>query len=158
PHSLVARAREEDGVRLPMSVSSKQVPRAMRFYDALFKACEARGFAVKYTREDYRSRTTIEAHGEEMTFALAEPNKRSDHVLTAEEEASKKKSGSSYAHRSDYPPTGQFAFSIDSWADGLRRRWTDRDRRPIEACLNEIMVAFVRISVTVLRPRRIEAE
>jgi len=157
PHPLVAKAREEGGVRLPINVSAKQVPRALRFFDALFKACEARGFSVKHVREDYKSRTTLEVHGEEMAIGLDEPNRRSDHVLTAEEEARKKRNGYLYSPRYDFTPTGRFVFTIDEWADGMRHRWTDRDRRPIEACLNEIMVAFVRISVTVLRPRRIEA-
>jgi hypothetical protein len=77
PHFLVAQAKNAlrprvpgiDGVfatranPLPIRVSAKQIPRALRIFDALFKASEDRGFAVK-AREGRDGGVRIDANGE----------------------------------------------------------------------------------------------
>lgn len=157
PHPLVAKARNDE-IWLPFRTSPKQQLRAFRFFDTLFKAAEERGFVVKHSGKPRESRTAIDVHGEEIAISLDEPNKRSDHILTSREEKDRKDGRGWYIDRYDFTPTGRFIFSLDVWTrERLQHRWTDRDRRPIEARLNEIMIALVRISVTVLRPRRLEA-
>ncbi len=49
------------------------------------------------------------------------------------------------------------SFTIHEYTEGLQHRWSDRKNRPLESRINEIIVALVRISVTVVRPRRLEA-
>jgi hypothetical protein len=157
PHPLVVRAREDNASSLPISVSPKQLPRALRVMDALFRACVERGFAVSQTCEEREVRTLIKVHEEYMRVSLRETSRRTDHVLTAYEEK-RKREGFDWHPRYDYGPSGQLELSIDNWAHGTRRRWRDRERRPLESCLNEVVVALVRISVTVLTPQRLEWE
>jgi hypothetical protein len=169
PHRLVIQARESLRPQLPgerydakwnpfhMNVSSKLVPRTLRFYDTLIKECEKRGFPVSVPKEP-RSEMKIRVHDEELSVGIDEPNRRSEHVLTQREEAEKRAGKLWYSPKYDYTRTGQLIFTINEWGDGDRRRWTDREKRPIENCLNEIIVALVRTSVTCLKPRRIEAE
>lgn len=172
PHRLVTQARDAlrprvpgiervfatRGNPLPVKVSAKQIPRALRLLDALFKASEQRGFAVTKVDEGRDTRTRITVHGEDISIGLEEPNRRSTHVLTAREEAERQKGRGWGIPQYDYTPSGAFIFTIDEYTEGLRHRWSDRVKRPLESCLNEIIVALVRISVTILRPRRIEAE
>lgn len=171
PHRLVTQARDAlrprvpgiEGVfatrgnPLPIKVSAKQIPRALRLLDALFKASEQRGFAVTKVGEGRDTRTQITVHGEDISIGLEEPNRRSTHVLTAREEAERQKGRGWGIPQYDYTPSGVFIFTIDEYTEGVRHRWSDRAKRPLESCLNEIIVALVRISVTILRPRRIEA-
>jgi hypothetical protein len=171
PHPLVAQAKNAlrprvpgiDGVfatranPLPIRVSAKQIPRALRIFDALFKACEDRGFAVK-AREGRDGGVRIDAHGEELSVGLEETNRRLDHVLTAREEAERQKGKGWGIPRYDCTPTGIFTFTIHEHTEGLQHRWSDRKNRPLESRLNEIIVALARIAVTVLKPRRLRRE
>jgi hypothetical protein len=172
PHRLVAHARDAlrprvpgiagvfatRGNPLPIKVSSKQIPRALRLLDALFKACEQRGFVVTKVGEGRDTRTRITVHGDGLSIGLEEPNRRADHVLTAREEAERQKGRGWGIPQYDYTPSGIFIFTIDEYTEGLRHRWSDRKSRPLEACLNDIIVSLVRIAVTVLEPRRLEAQ
>lgn len=171
PHSLVAQAKDALRPRVPESyvavrrnplparVSAKQIPRALRIFDAFFKACEDRGFAVKAKKgEDGRDEgVRIVVHGEEIAVGLDEANQRSDHVLTAREESERQKGRGWMIPQYDYTPSGNFTFTIHEYTEGLRHRWSDRKKRNLDSCLNDIMVALVRISVTILQPRRMEA-
>ena len=80
-------------------------------------------------------------------------SKRSDHVLNRREEEDRRRGRGWGIARYDYAPTGILTFSIDEFADTLQRRWSDREKRPLESRLNEIVVAMVRIAITVLKPR-----
>ena len=171
PHRFVAqtrdafRSRQPDrtgilwtkGDRLSVSVSPKQLPRALRVIDSLLKACEERGFPAVVGREQ-DSCAKIKVHGEELEVSIRERSKRTDHVLNRQEEKERSLGRDWSIRRYDYTPTGVLNFTIDEYGRGLRCRWSDQNKRLLESRLNEIIVALVRISVTVLKPRRIEAE
>jgi len=126
PHKFVALARETLRPRPPghsgtlgnrhcplqIHVSSKLLPRALRFFDALLKACEQRGFTVT-TGNQPDSHVRINVHGEPLSVGLEEPNKRSDHVPTAKETADREAGRAWFIDRYDYTPTGRFVFAIN---------------------------------------------
>lgn len=171
PHRLVSSAREilrprkangigtlwTKGCPLNVSVSPKQLPRALRIFDSLLKACEERGFSVTDGNE-HDSSAKIKVHGEELKISIQERSKRTSHAPTRREEEEQRLGRGWGIPQYDYAPSGLFILTIDEYTHGLRHRWSDRDKRPLESRLNEIIVALVRISVTVLTPRRIEAE
>lgn len=169
PHQLVARTRDHlqpcrpdtDGTLrsraapLRVRVSPDQVSRALRMSDSLLKACEERGFAVTVPDEHHPD-AKLRVHGEELAVRLEEHSRRTEHVLTPKEQEERRQGHGWSIPRYDYEPTGVLTFTVDEYAEGLRHRWSDRKNRRLESCLNEILVALVRIAVTVLRPRRLE--
>jgi len=171
PHRLVAQTRDAfqsrqpdrtgilwaRGAPLSVSVSPKQLPRALRIVDSLLKACEERGFPAVVGREQ-DSCAKIKVHGEELEFSIREHSKRTDHVLNRQEEKERRLGRGWGIPHYDYTPSGILTFTIDEYGNGRRCRWSDQNKRLLESRLNEIIVALVRISVTVLKPRRIEAE
>jgi hypothetical protein len=171
PHRLVALTRDHlqaclrgtDGTLrsraapLRVRVSPDQISRALRVSDSLLKACEERGFAVTVPDEHHPD-ARLRVHGEDLAVRLEECSRRTEHVLTPKEQEERRRGHGSNIPRYDYEPTGVLTFTIDEYAEGLRRRWSDRRNRPLESCLNEIIVAIVRIALTVLRPRRLERE
>jgi len=170
PHRLVTRTRESlrpsrpDAIRTPptpggtlgIHVSRQQLPRALRIFDALLKACEERGFSILAGQEPY-SGVKIKVRGEELSVSITEPNRRTDHVLSAREQEEQRKGHGWSIPRYDYTPKGLLLFTIDGWGEGVQHRWSDRKNRPLEDCLNDIIVGMLRIAVTVLIPRRLEA-
>jgi hypothetical protein len=170
PHRLVVRTRESlrpsrpgaiglpptPGGILEIHVSRQQHPRALRIFDALLKACEERGFSIVVGQEPY-SRAKIKVRGEELSVSITEPNRRTDNVLSAKEQEEQRKGRGCSIPRYDFTPTGTLFFTIDGWTEGVQHRWSDRKKRPLENCLNDIIIGMVRIVVTVLIPRRLEA-
>jgi hypothetical protein len=170
PHRLVTGTRESlrpsrpgaigtpptPGGILEIQVSRQQQPRALRIFDALLKACEERGFSIVVEREP-QSRAKIKVRGEELSVSITEPNRRTDHVLSAREQEEQRKGRGWLIPRYDFTPKGTLIFTIDGWTEGLQHRWSDRKNRPLEKCLNDIIIGMVRIVVTVLIPRRLEA-
>jgi hypothetical protein len=171
PHRLVVQTRDAlrprspegngtlwtKGCPLAARVSPKQLPRALRILNALLKACEQRGFSVGLgTEQDPRAKIMIQ--GMKLDFHLEEHSKRSDHVLNKREEEDRRLGRGWGIPLYDYAPDGVFTFTIDEYTEGLQHRWSDRKNRPLESRLNEIIVAFFRIAVTVLKPRHLRWE
>jgi hypothetical protein len=169
PHPVVERtmgilrSRSEDssgklwtkGSPLMVRVSRKHLPRALRILDVLLKACEQRGYTAG-VGESQDPQARVAVHGERLSFSLVEHIKRSDHVLSQHEQEERRSGRGWSIPRYDYALTGVLTFTIDGWSEGLQHRWLDRKNRPLESCLNEIIVALVRIAVTVVRPRRLK--
>jgi hypothetical protein len=143
------------GCPLQIRVSPNQVARALRIFDSFVKACEERGFSVS-AGDERDARTKIKVRGEELAVSIEEPSRRTDHVLTAREKEEHRQGRGWSIPRYDYGPSGRLVFTINEWTEGVRHRWSDREKRPLEACLNDIIVGLVRISVMVLGPRRTE--
>jgi hypothetical protein len=171
PHRLVVQTRDALRPRSPEGngtlwtracplaarVSPKQLPRALRILDALLKACEQRGFSMQLgTEQDPRAKVVI--HGMKLDFHLEEHSKRTDHVLNKREEEERRLGRGWGIPQYDYAPDGVFTFTIDEYTEGLQHRWSDRKNRPLESRLNEIIIAFFRIAVTVLKPRHLRWE
>ncbi len=171
PHSLVAASREvlrprrpetlgtiwQRGSPLEIHVSPKQLSRALRIFDSLLKACEERGFGVS-VGEEQNATARIDVKGEGMAVSIREPSRRTDHILTAREREEQRQGRGWSISRYDYNPSGRLILTIEESADGNPHRWSDREKRPLEDCLNDIVVSLVRISVTVLKPRQIRWE
>jgi hypothetical protein len=138
-------------------VSPKQLLRALRILDALLKACEERGFSVEPGTEQFPG-AKIKIEGMKLDFHLEEHSKRTEHVLNKREEEDRRLGRGWGIPQYDYAPDGVFTLTIDEYTEGLQHRWSDRKNRPLESRLNEIVIAFFRIAVTVLKPRHLRCE
>ena len=58
--------------RLDIRVTPTHLDRALRIFDALVKALERRGIAVRVAVDDHRRETFVELFGETVTFWLEE--------------------------------------------------------------------------------------
>ena len=141
---------------LSITVSKAQVARALRIMEAFVAGCRSRGYEIQSSGEA-RS-ITFTVHGEPTSVRLEEKIQRREHVLTPSEEKLRTRGHGWGLPRYDYTPTGRLSFEVLEFADGLRRRWSDGKRRKLEDLLNEIMAGMATISITVLRPRRLEHE
>ena len=154
PHPLVALARNslqgasrnEKSLLMPKSarspdirVSPKQLPRALRVFDALLKALEDRGFQISVNQEE-KNRTEVLVLGERLELRLEE-------LLTRTESRRTSPWGSTYR---DYKhvPNGRLCLRIlgVEWT-GLRQRWQDGKRQQLEMQLNDFFVGLIKAAV-----------
>lgn len=109
--------------------------RRHRFLDALFKALEPLGFAIK---EEPYQRVYLEIQKERVDFQLREKQKQVRRPLTEEE-----KERSWHRNRGwvqELQPSGILVFSIKTYlADGMKQEWKDEPEKPLEACLPDIV-------------------
>jgi hypothetical protein len=132
---------------LNVKVSKKSLHRALRIMNALLKAIETRGGEVEVKDRD----TLCIMNQAQVRFNLWEKVKRSERDLTAEE-----REKSYVPDRWIYTPTGEFKFTIDEWVVG-RKSWTDKNQKPLEEQLNDIMVGLITAS-EIIHARDLEHE
>ncbi|MDI1343207.1 MAG: hypothetical protein PSV22_03780 [Pseudolabrys sp.] len=112
--------------------------RQHRFLDALFKALEPLGFAIK--SEPYQ-RVHFVFQGERIEYQLREKLKQIRRPLTENE-----KRWSINVERGWTPklqPTGVLIFTIKTWLNnGMRTEWKDGSENPIENALPEIIATL----------------
>lgn len=119
---------------LRTSVTSKTVTRAMKFYNAIIKLIEARGYKVVIDG----SETNVIVKGIEISLYLREPFKAK--IIKGE-----------YYDRREYKPTGLLSFRIES-RYLYSHQWTD-GAKPIEEKLATLLVKMEEIA-----DRRIKEE
>ncbi|HEY9285125.1 MAG TPA: hypothetical protein VIP46_16855 [Pyrinomonadaceae bacterium] len=122
--------------------------------DALLKALEARGYSAEISKED--SATRVHIGDERLKVRLVEKSARSERELTVAEEK-KKREGGYIPDRYIYTPNGRLTFEIDEYCGPCRTKWADKDKRPLEEQLNEIVAGLV-AAAEYERLRRIERE
>jgi len=142
---------------LPVTVSRAQLDRAMRIMDSLLKAFAARGYAVEIVHEDRRELRVIVAD-EPITFFLGEDLDKSPRPMTPQQkknfEEYRWKPRQEYGHS----PSGTLALYVNAnLCNGMRRRWSDTARRPLEKGLKSFLAGIVKVAVAV-RAERLDRE
>lgn len=124
-------------LRLPVKVSPKQVDRAMRLLDAIFKAIEQAGHKV-LGFEDYNHPARFMVEGEAIGFFIRERLVRSDHVP---------QKGEFYAPKFDYNPSGKLRFKITyDKGYGRFKEWQDSKRTSLESQVGLILRGILEAS------------
>jgi hypothetical protein len=152
PHPLVARsvlllrkAKSDEQLRLrthglksvALSVSLGSVDRALRIYDALFKALEARGHRVELVDAEHGAIRTVVRIGEDaVPVEIAEQ-------ITRTELPPSKSAPSWQSKQYVYEATGRLSFILLERYLDVRSKWSDGARQRLEACLNDIIVGLV---------------
>ena len=124
--------------RLDIRVTPKHLGRALRIFDALVKALEARGIPISVVTEE-RQQTHIELFEEKVAFWLEEKTAPHPHIPTAAEA----QDGSAARRKWDHVPNGQLRFRIiDHALKSTRRTWGDSHRARLEDLLNDFVVGL----------------
>jgi hypothetical protein len=170
PDPAVARSRkllgkaqpEADGLVhvadpecLPVTVSPQQLDRALRIMDALLKAFAVRGYAVTIRNEDQHELRVVVAD-EPIMFHLSEGLNKTP--INAGQKKDLQMFGWKPRQEYEYSPSGTLALHVNAnlW-NGMRRRWSDSARRPLEKALNSFLAGIVKVAVAV-RAERLDRE
>jgi hypothetical protein len=113
----------------------------MVVYDALLKACDARGWPVAVTEGEQSSATSVTIGAEKVGLLIEE---RVDRV---ERKPDPKEKRIYWAKEYDYVPTGRLTVRLVApYLGGVRQSWSDGAKQRVEDCLNAIMVGLVAAS------------
>ena len=139
---------------LDISVSPKELGRALRIMDALIKALERRNFKVTIDENVYRNQdeTYVTILGEKIRFRIQEPSNKRDREPTAQE----KKDGYRGYPRFEFFPSGKLSLMINEYTRG-RKTCEDGKKQRLENCLNDFVIALIRVAEKD-RARRLERE
>ncbi len=153
-------------------VGAASAERACFFLDALARTLDEVGLSLTADGE----KMSVQKGADKISFTLLERTRRLKYVPTPEEVAREEKRKEKQARslrRNDWnsisfgssPPwpeyvtewTGELVFSIDAWADGLRKTWGDGKTQRVERMVPEI-VAGIELILETIRVRREERE
>lgn len=146
-----------DPTCLPVTVSPQQLDRALRIMDSLLKAFDARGYAVTIGNEDRRELKVVVAD-EPITFFLCEDLDKAPRPMTPQQKQDFEKYHWKPRQEYDHSPSGTLALHVNAnlW-NGMRRRWSDSTKRPLEKGLNSFLAGVVKVAVAV-RAERLDHE
>jgi hypothetical protein len=148
------------GHHLSTDVSPNEINRALRIWSALLKGVEARGFEVALTKRldtlQSPQDVTISVYGELMYLSLTERVRQNERELTPEEiKAQREKPGASIGERYTYTPTGILKLTVKSEFRGYTiATLVDKDNRPIDSQLNDLMITLVQSALARKAARR----
>lgn len=129
-----------------LKVGKDTEERAFRILDALFKAMVERGHGIRFGERHAGGREyALEAviGGRNVEFWLVERLNQTDHVETAKETEHKTRYSWSHAPRFDQTPSGELTLEAKApWSAGIRHRWRDRDKQPIDERLGEVVLGL----------------
>jgi hypothetical protein len=150
PHVLVAssvvllrKAKVDDDLRLrtrgmkcvALKVSLSAVDRALRLYDALFKALELRGHRVELVTKDGETTTIVHVDGEQVAIEMQE------HVTRAEVPPLTPPSGW-YAKRYVWEASGRLSMVLTESYLSVRSKWSDGARQQLHEMLNDVVLGI----------------
>jgi len=150
PHALVAssvlllrKAKVDEDLRLrtrgmkcvTLKVSLSSVDRALRVYDALFKALEARGHRVELVAKDHETGTVVHVHGEKVGIEIQE------HVCRTEVPPLTPPTGW-YSKRYVWEATGRLSLLLTESYLSVRSKWSDGARQNLDDMLNDVIVGL----------------
>ena len=174
PHPLIARTErslrsvrlDEKGLVSPrakralrVSVAPESIDRAMRILDALVKAVEERGWAVKPEVTPGQSpRTVVTVDGERIQICITEKLQREEQE--PEPKGNARPDSWTYSYkRYRYRPTGLLSLEIlteaGSW---IRRKWSDGKRRQIPSHLGSVVATLPLLAEAIKSQRREQEE
>lgn len=153
-------------------VGSSSVERASFVLDALARELETVGLGLSADGE----KMSVSKEADSISFTLIERTKRVNYVPTPEQVAKEEKRKTKEARswrRNDWDSislgsarpwpdfvkqrTGELVFTIDAWADGLRKTWGDGKTQRVERMVPD-MVSGIELVLEAVRLRREEKE
>ncbi|WP_373069947.1 hypothetical protein [Gemmatimonas sp.] len=165
PHPLVAasvlllrRAKIDEDLRVrsgglkcvALKLTLSSVDRALRIYDALFKALGQRGHRVELATTDAVTRTVVHIGADAIGLEITEQVRRT-------EVPPLKAVTGWYAKRYAYEATGALTLELTTPYLPIRGKWSDGGRQQLDELLNDVIVALV-AAAEALTARRAEAE
>ena len=187
PHAAVAkttkllrtRKPDQEGViqatgpgNCGVIISAPSIERAIYILDALARGLEA----IDLTLTPEGDKMSVKRGLDSISFTLLERTKRVKYIPTPEEVAREERrkekqarawrrndwDSISYGGRPPWPEyetewTGELVFSIDCWADGLRKTWGDGKIQRVERMVSDI-VAGIELILEAIRVGREESE
>lgn len=176
PHPLIVRTEkslrsarvDEEGLVSPRAkralrvrMAPASIDRAMRILDTLVKDLEERGFKVEARVDDRgRPETVVVVDGEAIEFRLTEKLQRVERKPEEEEVRQwRRRRRATASGKYDYRPAGALTLEIlTRIARGVRTKWSDLKKTPLEQRLEPFVATLVLASDTVKRRRREEEE
>ena len=129
-----------------LKVSKEQSKRALLILDAVFKACEHRGYELRYTepKQTYGEHVLqVRSGQEEIDIGVIERLSQTEHKLTPEESDRLKRYGDSWANKFDHRPSGRLTLRLHGKWGALRRQtFTDGIGRKVEDVLGKVILAI----------------
>lgn len=139
-----------------VAVAADRVERAISFLDGLARTLEQNGLILVARGQAMG----VTSGADEAVFTLKERTRQEKHSPTgeelAEEERRRKKLEKTHGSVSPwllsldraYPEfdtiyTGEFAFQIEGYSDGVRRKWADGKTQTVERLLDDIVVGII---------------
>lgn len=168
PHRLVREAKKaettsvfEDGRRridggyLKVFVSPPCRNRAFRLMNTLIKACEARGWSFRITKERWPD-TIVDVEGCDVRVELVEGRRQEPRKLDQQEE--KWEDGSRKRGPYKLVPNGHLTLEIEGVGFWHREQWGDRKHRRLEDMLDDIIAGIGGSKAAKIRHDKYEAE
>lgn len=140
-----------------LKLSKEQRKRALLILDAVFKACEQRGYELRYTEPNQtygQYVLQVRSGQEEIDIGVVERLAQSEHKLTPEESDRLKRYGDSWANKFDHRPSGHLTLRLHgSWGALRRQTFTDGIGRKVEDVLGKVILAIDEGFVALARMR-----
>lgn len=135
---------------LDVWVSPSSFDRAEHLMDSFLHKLESRGYKVISKKHGWKNKwlSLIVAHDQEITLELREDAKQVRHALSDEEKTEKRKWGTSWVRKYDYPSIGRFRLQIakDEYLPWIRKQWVDSNHRKVEDLLDKALEAVSKIA------------
>lgn len=116
---------------LDLTVSPKNLDRALRIFDATIKTCEKKGYEVSVSNSMREHKTIVKVLGEHLEIVLRE--------TYFEKTNSVNQNKSSVYNRREYAPSGYLSLTIRNERHTRHKSWNDGKRRLIEDCLDDFL-------------------
>jgi hypothetical protein len=113
---------------LDIRVSPSSLDRALSIMDTLIKGLETKVAEVVIIKEDYKSRTCVRVSGETLAIDMYE---KINIVKKGQDQHG--------FNRYDYIPNGDLVLRIKDVPYGARSEWKDRERKKLEACIDNFI-------------------
>lgn len=163
PHPVVAALRAD---KRRLGLTGEVRGRALRILEALARAAESRGYAIRevrlhrnehgYTWLESKNHLVVETGDTSVGIRVVQQTDRSPHVPTTQELDRQKRHGSRPS-KYDHMPNDYLRIEIDSRWDGRQHSWSDGKRGPIDRKLPAILDE-IEWRHTQARERRLEAQ
>ena len=169
PAKDIAWRRQADrhGPVLAIQVSESQARRALQIADTVLRAAESLGWPfeavpVKAGGSERESPNppigALRVAGEPIALRIDEPQRRVEHVLTADERRRRERGQSVYTERWDYIWSGRLRLQVDDPPfSHSQRTWQDGKRQRLEDQIRDILTGLYNVSLH-LKARREEHE
>jgi hypothetical protein len=149
-----------------LKLSSGTEERGLRILTALLGALDERGQSVRLTDRDRHGYVNAKEYDlqvfngdDAVSFGIVEKIRQTPHVLTAEEAKVKARGGHVFARKYDQAASGVLHLELHSfWDEGIRKRWADAARTPLDAVLGEVVVGLEAALANETKRRRQRAE
>lgn len=138
--------REPGG--LDVKVTAGALDRALNVMAQILTVLEQRGIKIEVLEQDV---TAAFVDGQKICFGIAEPIRR---VVTQNARVPNPSDKWDYDQVVTFEPSGTLALSIHNttWsASGLRKKWGDTQRHPIEEVIPDFIAGLMRTAVVVRR-------